>query len=248
MADANNYSTLEVAAQPHNAAAKYSYAGGDGLQVVRDDSGKEYVPPPSSPPLQTDHHHHAGAGKGQGGPPPTQQDFSHAHDKPLPVARPWWKKKRFFVTGIVVLVVVAAAVGAALGVTLSGSDGDGGSGDSGAVSGGSGSDAPNASLSDSLMERHIAAVGLQDGSTNRTWVFYQNSDGKIVRSGATSPQGPWTTSETGSNGKNGSVLAAAVSRPGFPLVSRWVLVPLRCCLEYELMRGLANPCLLHRRR
>lgn len=140
-----------------------------------------------------------------------KHNFDHAQDKPLPTDRPWWKKKRFFVTAIVLVILIAVAVGAALGTTLSSGGGD--------DSPPAGSAEPNASLPDTLMGKRIAAVSIEDGNVNRTWVFYQNNDGKIVRSGATSLGGPWTTSETGANGKEGTTLAAAVSRPGFPLVS-----------------------------
>lgn len=198
MAGANqDYSTLEVAAPAAKGDPNHPHASA-GLEVARDD-GKEYVPPQASYNSQD---------------PIAAQGYNHAQDKPLLVQRPWWKKKRFFVTAIVLLVVIAVAVGVGVGVSLN-SD----SGSSSSPSTGNSPTTPTDPNMDALMRRNVAAVSLQDGSTNRTWVFYRNNEGQIVRSGATSPEGPWTTNETGSSGQEGSALAAAVSRPGFPLVS-----------------------------
>lgn len=192
----HDYSTLEL--DTSRSATARSPHDQEGLQVAQD-HGKVYVP--SSSPTYN---------YSQDPEPLVNKDFSHAQHTAPPVQRPWWKKKRFFVTAIVLLVLIAIGLGVGLGVALSSSDDS-----SGDIS----PPTDPESASAALMRRNIAAASVQDGSTNRTWVFYQSNDGKIMRSGATSLNGPFTTDETGASAKNHSALAAAVSRPGLPLVS-----------------------------
>ena len=67
--------------------------------------------------------------------------------------------------------------------------------------------------------RNIAACSFVSKSVNYTHVFFQNEAGKILEATNSALNATWLVHETGVGGKNGSPIAAAVSRPYFPLVS-----------------------------
>ena len=68
-------------------------------------------------------------------------------------------------------------------------------------------------------QRNIAAVSFASGSVNTTRVYFQDNVGQIMEAANTANDTTWNINGTGIVGKNGSAIAAAVSRPEFPLVS-----------------------------
>ena len=68
-------------------------------------------------------------------------------------------------------------------------------------------------------QRNIAAVSFASESVNNTRVYFQDNVGQIMEATNTANDTTWSVDGTGVIGKNGSAIAAAVSRPDFPLVS-----------------------------
>ena len=68
-------------------------------------------------------------------------------------------------------------------------------------------------------QRNIAAVSFASESVNNTRVYFQDNVGQIMEAANTANDTNWSINGTGIIGKNGSAIAAAVSRPEFPLVS-----------------------------
>lgn len=68
-------------------------------------------------------------------------------------------------------------------------------------------------------QRNIAAVSFNSNSTNITRVYFQDDAGQIMEASNSDGDMTWSINQTGIRGKNGSVIAAAVSRPSLPLVS-----------------------------
>ena len=69
--------------------------------------------------------------------------------------------------------------------------------------------------------RNIAALSFaSELSVNNTRVYFQDNVGQIMEAANTANDTKWSINGTGIIGKNGSAIAAAVSRPEFPLVSR----------------------------
>lgn len=66
--------------------------------------------------------------------------------------------------------------------------------------------------------RNIAALSFAPNSINQTRVYFQNDEGHIVEA-SNSANTSWSIKIIGDGARNSSALAAAVSRPGFPLVS-----------------------------
>ena len=78
---------------------------------------------------------------------------------------------------------------------------------------------PRISSPTSQPQRHIAALSFASESVNNTRVYFQDNVGQIMEAASTGNDTKWSINGTGIIGKNGSAIAAAVSRPGFPLVS-----------------------------
>ena len=68
-------------------------------------------------------------------------------------------------------------------------------------------------------QHHIAALSFVSNLTNNTRIYFQDNVGQIMEATSTAENAIWSIARTGVIGKNGSAIAAAVSRPGFPLVS-----------------------------
>ena len=83
--------------------------------------------------------------------------------------------------------------------------------------------APSAPISSppiSPPQRNIAALSFASDSVNNTRVYFQDNVGQIMEAANSVNDTKWSINGTGIVGKNGSAIAAAVSRPGFSLVSR----------------------------
>jgi len=78
---------------------------------------------------------------------------------------------------------------------------------------------PSINSSTPTIQHNIAAVSFASSSVNNTRVYYQDNMGRIMEAARSANNATWTNNPTGSSGKNSSALAAAVSRPGFLLVS-----------------------------
>ena len=70
----------------------------------------------------------------------------------------------------------------------------------------------------SPLHRNIAALSFASESVNNTRVYFQDNVGQIMEAAKSAKDTKWSIHETGAIGKNGSAIAAAVSRPEFPLV------------------------------
>jgi len=68
------------------------------------------------------------------------------------------------------------------------------------------------------IQHNIAAVSFASSSVNNTRVYYQDDMARIIEAATSTNNATWINNPIGSSGKNSSALAAAVSRPGFPLV------------------------------
>lgn len=79
---------------------------------------------------------------------------------------------------------------------------------------------PRISSATSPRQRNIAALSFASKSVNNTRVYFQDNVGQIMEAANTANDTKWSINGTGIIGKNGSAIAAAVSRPEFPLVSR----------------------------
>ncbi|MCJ1429656.1 hypothetical protein MMC29_007571 [Sticta canariensis] len=66
-------------------------------------------------------------------------------------------------------------------------------------------------------QRNIAAVSFTSNSANTSRVYFQDKEGQIIEASSFEPNMTWNISKIGIGGKNGSAIAAAVSRPTLPL-------------------------------
>ena len=80
---------------------------------------------------------------------------------------------------------------------------------------------PISSLPTSLPQRNIAAFSFVSDAVNNTRVYFQDNGGQIMEAAKSTKDTEWSINGTGMVGKNGSAIAAAVSRLGFPLVSHF---------------------------
>jgi len=69
------------------------------------------------------------------------------------------------------------------------------------------------------IQHNIAAVSFTSSSVDHTRVYYQDDMGRIMQAATSANNATWINNPIGFSGKNSSALAAAVSRPGFPLVN-----------------------------
>ena len=83
---------------------------------------------------------------------------------------------------------------------------------------------PKFSSPTSPLQRNIAALSFASGSFNNTCVYFQDNVGQIMEATNSAKDSKWSINGTGIVGKNGSAIAAAVSRPEYPLVSRFFYV------------------------
>lgn len=80
---------------------------------------------------------------------------------------------------------------------------------------------PMSSPPNSPPQRNIAALSFASKSVNNTRVYFQDNVGQIMEAAKSAKDTKWSVNGIGIVGKNGSAIAAAVSRPGFPLVSHF---------------------------
>jgi hypothetical protein len=124
-------------------------------------------------------------------------------------------RKWLIVGGVALLVVILAAV---LGGTLASAKHK----KSSPSSNSSPTSTPDpASASNSSLFHYtgnIAAASFAWNATGGTRVYYQDNKSELVEA-ATTDNKTWTNTKLGVFPQNGSALAAAVSKPGYPLVS-----------------------------
>lgn len=69
------------------------------------------------------------------------------------------------------------------------------------------------------IHRNIAALSFPSGSINNTRVYFQNNAGQIIEASNAANKTTWFHRTIGVGGKNGSAIAAAISRPSYPQVN-----------------------------
>lgn len=187
------HSTLEVVPQYHEA--------------------EQWKPLPSDPDKQValndDKQHIGGNGNLELAP---RKDVDR---RKLPVyhvpARRLSARKPIILWGILGLILILGAVlGGVLGSRHK---------SSGTASATSPSNSSATSPSATPTQRNIAAVSFTSNSTNNTRVYFQDDLGQIMEASNSEGSTTWSINKTGIRGRNGSVIAAAVSRPSLPLVS-----------------------------
>ena len=65
-------------------------------------------------------------------------------------------------------------------------------------------------------QRKIAALSFALNSVNNTRIYFQDNAGQTMEAANSAANTTWNINKTGIAGKNGSAIAAAVSRPDFP--------------------------------
>jgi hypothetical protein len=140
------------------------------------------------------------------------QHFPSAQKSPL--KPPFQKKRRTWtLVGSVVLLVVilAATVGGVLGSRK---------GTANSIS----TSTPSSDNTVLQRQHAIAAVSFSsDNGINNTRVYFQDEEGDLLEAASSSSNTTWQVTPLGFTGMNRSSLAAAVSRPGFDLVSAFPL-------------------------
>jgi hypothetical protein len=76
----------------------------------------------------------------------------------------------------------------------------------------------NSSPSTTASKRMIAALSFVSSDVNQTRVYYQDNTGILIEAATSADSSTWTNKALNFSAVNGSAMAAAVSRPGFPLV------------------------------
>ena len=123
------------------------------------------------------------------------------------------KRNRILLGGAVGLIVILALVlGLVFGLRHK---------RSGTTVATSSSNSSAVSTPNSPPQRNIAALSFASESVNNTRVYFQDNVGQIMEAANSARDTKWSINGTGIVGKNGSAIAAAVSRPGFPLVSHF---------------------------
>ena len=123
------------------------------------------------------------------------------------------RKTRILLVGAVALtVIIALVLGLVFGLRHKRS------GTTSVISSSNSSAVPISSPT-SPPQRNIAALSFASESVNNTRVYFQDNVGQIMEAANTANDTKWSINGTGIIGKNGSAIAAAVSRPEFPLVS-----------------------------
>lgn len=80
-------------------------------------------------------------------------------------------------------------------------------------------------------QRNIAALSYLSNSVNNTLIYFQDDVGQIIEAANSANNTTWSINRTGIRGRNGSAIAAAVSRPGFPLVNYVFSMSIDSCLH-----------------
>ncbi len=78
-------------------------------------------------------------------------------------------------------------------------------------------------------QRNIAALSFSLNSVNNTRIYFQDDVGQIMEAATSAANTTWSINRTGIGGKNGSAIAAAVSRPDFPPVSQVFSMSIDSC-------------------
>ena len=165
----------------------------DGKQRMVDDGGIQSVATPDS----------------------YEHDFS---DHQIQVHRPSRKKWILSVGAVGLIVILAVVLGLVFGLRHKRS----GTTPVTSPQNSSATSAPAPPISPpsiSLPQRNIAALSFALDSVNNTRVYFQDNVGQIMEAAKSAKDTKWSIIGTGTVGKNGSAIAAAVSRPDFPLVS-----------------------------
>ena len=125
-----------------------------------------------------------------------------------------WKSKRLLLIGagaILLIIILAAVLGGVLGSRHKSSS---------TTAPTSPSNLSASSPPAIPPQRNIAALSFTTNFVNNTRLYFQDDAGQITEAGNSETNTIWSIKGTGIDGKNGSAIAAAVSRPGFPLVLR----------------------------
>ena len=78
-------------------------------------------------------------------------------------------------------------------------------------------------------QRNIAALSFISDSVNNTRVYFQDDVGQIMEAANSADNTTWSINSNGIRRKNGSAIAAAVSRPDFPLMSNLLSILVDAC-------------------
>lgn len=139
--------------------------------------------------------------------PGGDQAYSTLEAIPHQVHQPKWI---LFVGAVGLIAVLAAVLGAVFGLRHT---------SSATVSPDHLSNSSIISPSTRPPQRNIAALSFALNSVNNTRIYFQDDMGHIMEAANSAANTTWSINRTGISGKNGSAIAAAVSRPDFPLVS-----------------------------
>lgn len=200
MADAN-FSTLEAVNPGFEPLRKEKPLPVEsGKQVISEDAGKQVVVPYSDIEVtaQQQSTQHFPVDKNYLEPPVVEN------------GKPRRRRKFLWIGGAVLLAVILAAV---LGGVL-------GSKPSAKSSSRASTSTANATSSsnNTITPHKIAAIAYESNSINNTRVYYLADDGALTEAASSASNTTWGFTKIGYPEKNDSVLAAAVSRPNFPLV------------------------------
>ncbi len=150
---------------------------------------------------------------------PKKESFAHRYgDHPVQVHRPSRKRRKLLGGAIGLIIILALVLGVVFGLKHK---------HSARTSLTSPSNSSSEPLSTPLpapppaspTQHNIAALSFASKSVNNTRVYFQDNMGQIMEAANSADNMTWNISRTGITGKNGSAIAAAVSRPGFPFVS-----------------------------
>lgn len=205
------YSTLEPVSDE-------GYSTLEPLSQQREDPGKQVIPEYDSRPALSD-------GRGE---LDTKNDkyLQEINGRRFPAQR-FNKWKWILGGGVTGLVVILAAVlGGILGSRHKHSSRDTSNGPS---------NSSNESSSALPTQRNIAAVSFTSKHINNTRVYFQDKSGQIIEARNSADNTTWSTHKTRIRGKNESAIAAAVSRPGFPLV--WLICPFSQRFDVNVLLG-----------
>lgn len=142
-------------------------------------------------------------------------DFNaqHAGGHHVQVHRPSRMKWILFVGVVSLVVIVAAVLGGVFGSRHK---------NHGTAEGTSLTNLSNSSITSPSArppQRNIAALSYSLNSVNNTRVYFQDDLGQIIEAANFANNTVWSIEGTGIRGKNGSAIAAAVSRPDSHLVN-----------------------------
>ena len=205
------YSALEVV--PHQCVHPINQLG----KPLPTDLGKQVVPHEGKQVSLDDGKHHI---VDDGGIQSVAMGDSYAHDHSdhhIQIHRP--SRKKWILSGgaVGLTVIIAVVLGLVFGLRHKRS------GTTPVIrpSNSSSIPAPAPPISSppiSPLHRNIAALSFASESVNNTRVYFQDNVGQIMEAAKSAKDTKWSIKGTGIIGKNGSAIAAAVSRPEFPLV------------------------------